>query len=153
MKTVFASEHGFLPENGGDENRAALQRMLDIGGRVVIDGKGEYKLRGGVLIGSDTELVFSAGTSLVRVPSDGGDGAAILPEFKFDAKTPPMCMVHGDKDFYSPMASVQLYTELHKRKIPAQLFVYANVSHGLGDKVNVAGWQRRVVDWIESIGF
>ena len=82
-----------------------------------------------------------------------GDGAAILPEFKFDAKTPPMCMVHGDKDFYSPMASVQLYTELHKRKIPAQLFVYANVSHGLGDKVNVAGWQRRVVDWIESIGF
>ena len=83
----------------------------------------------------------------------GGDGAAILPEFKFDAKTPPMCMVHGDKDFYSPMASVQLYTELHKRKIPAQLFVYANVSHGLGDKVNVAGWQRRVVDWIESIGF
>ena len=62
----------------------------------------------------------------------GGDGAAILPEFKFDAKTPPMFMLHGD---------------------PAQLFVYANVSHGLGDKVNVAGWQRRVVDWIESIGF
>ena len=82
-----------------------------------------------------------------------GDGAAILPEFKFDAKTPPMCMVHGDKDFYSPMASVQLYTELHKRKIPAQLFVYANVAHGLGDKANVKGWQQRVVDWIVSIGF
>ena len=84
----------------------------------------------------------------------GGDGAAILPEFKFDAKTPPMFMVHGDKDYYSPMASVQLYAELHKRKIPAQLFVYANTSHGLGgDKVNVKGWQSRIVDWIESIGF
>ena len=82
-----------------------------------------------------------------------GDGAAILPEFKFDAKTQPMFMLHGDKDNYSPMASVQLYTELHKRKIPAQLFVYANVAHGLGDKVNVKGWQQRVVDWIVSIGF
>ena len=83
----------------------------------------------------------------------GGDGAAILPEFKFDAKTPPMFMLHGDKDYYSPMASVLIYTELHRRKIPAQLFVYANVSHGLGDAVNVKGWQRRIVDWIESIGF
>ena len=82
-----------------------------------------------------------------------GDGAAILPEFKFDAKTPPMFMLHGDKDNYSPMASVQLYTELHKRKVPAQLFVYANVAHGLGDKANVKGWQQRVVDWIVSIGF
>ena len=31
----------------------------------------------------------------------GGDGAAILPEFKFDSKTPPMFMLHGDKDYYS----------------------------------------------------
>ena len=82
-----------------------------------------------------------------------GDVAAILPEFKFDAKTPPMFMLHGDRDNYSPMASVHLYTELHRRKIPAQLFVYANVAHGLGDKVNVKGWQQRVVDWIVSIGF
>ena len=83
----------------------------------------------------------------------GGDGAVILPEFKFDAKTPPMFMLHGDKDQYSPMASVLLYAELHKRKIPAQLFVYANVSHGLGDTPNVKGWQSRIVDWMESIGF
>jgi len=83
----------------------------------------------------------------------GGDGAAILPEFKFDAKTPPMFLVHGDRDYYSPMGSVRIYEELHRRKIPAQLFVYANVSHGLGDTTNAKGWQNRVVDWIESIGF
>ena len=83
----------------------------------------------------------------------GGDNAAILPEFKFDEKTPPMFMLHGDRDYYSPMASVLLYTELHKRKIPAQLFVYANVSHGLGDTPNAKGWQNRIVDWLESIGF
>jgi acetyl esterase/lipase len=83
----------------------------------------------------------------------GGDGAAILPEFKFDAKTPPMFMLHGDKDYYSPMASVQIYAELHKRKIPAQLFVYANVSHGLGNTPNAKGWQQRIVDWLDSIRF
>ena len=82
----------------------------------------------------------------------GGDGAAILPEFKFDSKTPPMFMVHGDKDHYSPMGSVLLYTELHKRKIPAQLFIYANAVHGIGDAMNARGWQKRIVDWIESIG-
>ena len=54
---------------------------------------------------------------------------------------------------YSPMASVLIYTERHKRKIPAQLFVYANVSHGLGNTMNVKGRQKRIVDWMESIGF
>jgi acetyl esterase/lipase len=83
----------------------------------------------------------------------GGDSAAILPEFKFDAKTPPMFLVHGDKDHYSPIGSVRIYEELHRRKIPAQLFVYANVSHGLGNTPNAKGWQKRIVDWIESIGF
>ena len=85
--------------------------------------------------------------------TNGGDNAAILPEFKFDSKTPPMFLVHGDKDYYSPMASVLIYTELHKRKIPAQLFVYANASHGIGEAANTRGWQNRIVDWIGSIGY
>ena len=75
------------------------------------------------------------------------------PEFKFDAKTPPMFLVHGDKDHYSPIGSIRIYEELHRRKIPSQLFIYANVSHGLGDTPNAKGWQWRIVDWIESIGF
>ena len=54
---------------------------------------------------------------------------------------------------YSPMVSVLIYTEQHKRKIPAQLFVYANVSHGLGNTMNVNGRQKRIVDWMESIEF
>jgi hypothetical protein len=54
---------------------------------------------------------------------------------------------------YSPMAAVLIYTEQHKRKIPAQLSVYANVSHGLGDTVNARGWRNHIVDWMESIGF
>ena len=64
-----------------------------------------------------------------------------------------MFMVHGDRDHYSAMGSVALYTELHKRKIPAQLFVYAHGGHGIGDGANRTGWQRRIIDWIESIGY
>ena len=75
------------------------------------------------------------------------------PEVKFDAKTPPMFMVHGDRDHYSAMGSVALYAELHKRKIPAQLFIYAHGGHGIGRGVNRDGWQDRIVDWINSIGF
>ena len=82
-----------------------------------------------------------------------GDGAALLPEFKFDAKTPPMFLLHGDADYYSPMGSLALYRELHKRKIPAQLFVYSNATHGLNHNVNVRDWECRIVDWIESLGF
>ena len=85
---------------------------------------------------------------------NGGDGAAILPHFKFDAKTPPMFLIHGDQDFYSPMGSICIYEELHKRKIPAQLFIYANNTHGLGaDTPNSKHWQNRIVDWLESIGY
>ena len=82
-----------------------------------------------------------------------GDGAKLLPEFKLDAKTPPMLLLHGDDDFYSPMGSVRLYEELHRRKIPAQLMVYSGASHGLNDKVNVRGWETRIFDWLTSRGF
>ena len=51
------------------------------------------------------------------------------------------------------MGSIRIYEELHRRKIPAQLFIYANVSHGLGNTPNAKGWQKRIVDWIDSIGF
>ena len=78
MRTLFSSENGFLPENGGEENRAALQKMLDRGGYIVVDAPGKYMLAGTVYIGSDTKLEFLPGTSLVRVPSGDGDGAVIL---------------------------------------------------------------------------
>ena len=82
-----------------------------------------------------------------------GDGATLLPEFKFDAKTPPMLLLHGDDDYYSSMGSVKLYEELHRRKFPAQLMVYSGATHGLNDKVNVRGWEKRILDWMTSAGF
>lgn len=95
------------------------------------------------------------------VLDDGAEGtnvsrgvdAKLLPHFKLDARTPPMFLVHGDEDEFSAMASVRLYEELRRRKIPAQLFVYARAAHGLGDRANVRGWQNRIVDWLETMDF
>lgn len=106
-------------------------------------------------------LNFAVGVYPAYVLDDGatgpnarrGDGAKLLPEFKFDAKTPPMLLLHGDDDYYSSMASVQLYAELHRWKIPTQLMVYSGASHGLNDNVNVKGWEGRILDWMASIGF
>ena len=82
------------------------------------------------------------------------DGQSVRPEFKFDDQTPPMLLLHGDEDdVASPLSSVLLYTELHKRKIPAQLFVFSHAAHGLADKVHVRGWQWRIVDWLTEMGF
>lgn len=82
-----------------------------------------------------------------------GMDAKLLPQFKFDAGTPPMFMIHGDNDAYSPMGSVMLYEELRRRRIPAQLFVYARAVHGLGSGMNVTGWQTRIVEWLSEMGF
>ena len=89
----------------------------------------------------------------VGTNANRGVDARLLPHFKLDAKTPPMFLVHGDTDEFSAMASVRFYEELRRRKIPAQLFVYARAAHGLGDRVNVRGWQDRIVDWLETMGF
>ena len=80
------------------------------------------------------------------------DDRTLRPEFKFDTKTPPMFLMHGDEDEHTSMASVLLYAELHKRRIPAQLFVFAHAAHGLGEKGCVRGWPRRIVDWLDEMG-
>jgi len=81
------------------------------------------------------------------------DGLTLRSEFKFDGKTPPMFLMHGDEDEFTSMASVLLYTELHKRKIPAQLFVFAHGTHGLYERGCIRGWPWRIVDWLDEMGF
>ena len=52
------------------------------------------------------------------------------PSFKFDAKTCPISFHHGGKDPYTPNGSTQCYREMRKRKIPAELHLYADRGHG-----------------------
>ena len=62
------------------------------------------------------------------------DGRMITPSvnpcFKFDAKTCPMSFHHGGLDPYTPNGSTLCYRELRKRKIPAELHLYADKPHG-----------------------
>ncbi|MHB8957200.1 MAG: alpha/beta hydrolase, partial [Pirellulaceae bacterium] len=54
--------------------------------------------------------------------------------FKFDAKTCPMALFHGGADIYSPNGSTQIYRQLRRMKIPAEIHLFADRPHGfMGD--------------------
>ena len=80
--------------------------------------------------------------------------------FKFDEKTAPMCMFHGGKDLYSPMSSTLVYRELRKRKVPAELHLFADRNHGFwgqdgkGDKATAYdNWFGRAHEFMVQMGF
>ena len=80
--------------------------------------------------------------------------------FKFDEKTAPMCMFHGSADLYSPMASTLVYRELRKRKVPAELHLFADRNHGFwgsdgkGDKAAAYdNWFDRAMEFLAQMGF
>ena len=77
--------------------------------------------------------------------------APLVPEFKFDAKTPPMCLVHGDADGWSPMVSVRVYHKLRTMGIPAELHVMALEPHCFMNEPTPGTpadtWKGRVWEW------
>ena len=72
------------------------------------------------------------------------------PIFKFDAKTPPMCFLHGDADAHSPMGSVRAYHRLRTMGIPAEIHVFAKRSHA---DLPRGKWRDTVWDWLEKMEF
>lgn len=98
------------------------------------------------------------------VLEDGADGpnagkgndSTMVDDFAFDEKTPPMCMIHGDADVYSPMGSVAVYEKMRKLNIPMEMHIYANIQHGFGGNPtdeHVGDWMNRVVAWMRTLGF
>ena len=66
-------------------------------------------------------------------PEDGTfllDELKVNPSFRFDAKTCPISFHHGGTDPYTPNGSTRCYRELRKLKVPAELHLYADKSHG-----------------------
>lgn len=59
-----------------------------------------------------------------------GPDVELTSAFKFDGKTCPMSLHHGGMDEYTPYASTQVYRQLRKMKIPAELHLYPDVGHG-----------------------
>jgi len=59
-----------------------------------------------------------------------GTDVKLSEVFKFDGRTCPMSLHHGGLDPYSPNASTQVYRQLRRMKIPAELHLYADKGHG-----------------------
>ena len=82
----------------------------------------------------------------VARPQDGTTltDLKVNPCFKFDAKTCPMSFHHGGKDPYTPNGSTLCYRELRKRKIPAELHLYADCPHGAFGLERAAEFMRQM---------
>ncbi|MFL5339739.1 MAG: alpha/beta hydrolase fold domain-containing protein [Gemmataceae bacterium] len=70
---------------------------------------------------------------------------AISPAYHVTPKTPPMLLIHGDKDILVPLQQSQLMIEkLKEQKVPCELIVHKGGSHGWDgiekDEVKVADW-------------
>lgn len=107
---------------------------------------------------------FAAPVYPAYVLEDGADGpnagkgndSAMVGDFAFDEKTPPMCLIHGDEDVYSPMGSVAVYSKLRAMNIPAEMHIYAKIAHGFGGNPtddHVGDWLNRVYAWMVASGF
>lgn len=94
--------------------------------------------------------------------SRNGDGPdiKIVPELKFDEKTCPMCLVQGGLDAYSPNGSTQIYRQLRRMKIPAELHLFADRTHGFHGNLNKGDdgcaydhWFDRVAEFVRQMNF
>lgn len=84
-----------------------------------------------------------------------GEGALMLETLTFDAKTPPICLIHGDADIYSPLGSIEVYRRLRTLGIKAELHIYTGAPHGFmfwDDLPNARSWHDRSCDWIQALG-
>ena len=91
-------------------------------------------------------LLFALPQAPAYVLTDGAgtpnsrDGDApdvkLVPELKFDAKTCPLCLFQGGADEYSPNGSTQLYRQLRRMRIPAELHLFGGRPHGFHGDMN-----------------
>jgi acetyl esterase/lipase len=93
--------------------------------------------------------------------SEKGKGGVRLDDcFRFDAKTAPMCMFHGGIDPITPLSSTYAYRELRRRKVPAELHLFADRKHGFygknpGKRESTAydNWFARAHEFMIQLGF
>ncbi len=86
--------------------------------------------------------------------AEKGNNSPLVSDFAFDAKTPPMCLIHGDADGISAMGSAAVYRKLRTMNIPAELHIYAEVGHGFGMRpadAHLGTWPDRVYAWMQVV--
>ena len=85
---------------------------------------------------------------------------ALVPELKFDGKTCPMCFFQGGIDEYSPSGSTQIYRQLRRMKVPAEVHLFADRWHGFHGDMNkgddATGWDHwfhRAEEFIRQMNY
>lgn len=80
--------------------------------------------------------------------------------FKFDAKTCPMALFHGGTDKYSPNGSTQIYRQLRRMRIPAEIHLFADRGHGFMGNPNKGDegtaydhWMDRIAEFMRQMNF
>ena len=93
--------------------------------------------------------VLSDGLEGPNTAKGDASDVTLNPCFKFDAKTCPMCLVHGSDDIYSSVGSIEIYRKLHAMGVSSDLHCYANRGHGfLRDNALLRVLER----WIDRVG-
>jgi len=80
--------------------------------------------------------------------------------FKFDEKTCPMALFHGGVDIYSPNGSTQIYRQLRRMKIPAEIHLFADRPHGFmgnpdkgEDGTAYDHWLDRIAEFMRQMNY
>lgn len=102
---------------------------------------------------------FSEDTSPNFVcPIYPGINNAIFHTVKHKENIPPMFLINGAQDDVTPADKcIELYSALLKRKVPAELHIYAKGKHGfdsgIGTGNSVATWQESFILWLRDMKF
>lgn len=85
---------------------------------------------------------------------------ALTDVFKFDAKTCPMALFHGGTDVYSPNGSTQIYRQLRRMNIPAEIHLFADRGHGFMGNPNKGEdgtaydhWMDRIAEFMRQMNY
>lgn len=135
-----AAKRGFDPERIGVIGMSAgghLTTMLATSALTAsyakVDGIDDIPCHINIAVcGAPAYNTQTAAAGIAR-PEDGTlllDGLKVNDCFAFDEKTCPISFHHGGIDPYTPNGSTLCYRELRKRKIPGELHLYADCSHG-----------------------
>ena len=92
------------------------------------------------------------------------DGDAIdvklSDSFKFDSMTCPMALFHGGTDVHSPNGSTQIYRQLRRMNIPAEIHLFADRGHGFMGNPNKGAdgtaydhWMDRIAEFFRQMNF
>src|SRR5581483_5013186 len=85
------------------------------------------------------------------------DRDELAPGLRVPKGAPPVFLVHGGDDPISPPEhSVVMYLALKRAGVPAELHVYAGVTHDFGVRPNdrpCSSWTRSCADWLRDQGF